>query len=39
MRNSELTPSRFYREADALRAREAARTAVRVAKPVVLGAV
>ncbi len=33
----DLTPSRFYREADAARAREAARTAVRVVKPVVLG--
>jgi hypothetical protein len=35
----DLTPSRFYREADASRAREAARTVVRVVKPVVLGAV
>jgi HEPN domain-containing protein len=34
----DLTPSRFYREADAARARDAARTAVRVVKPVVLGA-
>lgn len=33
----DLTPSRFYREADAARAREAARTAVRVVKPAVLG--
>jgi HEPN domain-containing protein len=33
----DLTPSRFYREADAARAREAARLAVRVVKPAVLG--
>ncbi|MBI1737249.1 MAG: HEPN domain-containing protein [Candidatus Rokubacteria bacterium] len=33
----DLTPSRFYREADATRAREAARTAVTLVKPFVLG--
>lgn len=33
----DLIPSRFYRESDATRAREAARLAVRLVKPVVLG--
>lgn len=33
----DLTPSQFYREADATRAREAARTAVTLVKPFVLG--
>ena len=33
----DLTPSRFYREADATHARDAARFAVRVVKPFVLG--
>jgi HEPN domain-containing protein len=33
----DLTPSRFYREADATRARQAARTAVSLVKPAVLG--
>jgi HEPN domain-containing protein len=33
----DLTPSRFYRETDATRAREAARLVVRLVKPVVLG--
>jgi HEPN domain-containing protein len=33
----DLTPSRFYREVDATRAREAARLAVSLVKPVVLG--
>jgi len=32
----DLTPSRFYREADATRAREAARLAVQLVKPFVL---
>jgi hypothetical protein len=31
----DLTPSRFYREADATRAREAARVAVQLVKPFV----
>lgn len=33
----DLTPSRFYREPDAVRAREAARLVVRLVKPAVLG--
>lgn len=33
----DLTPSRFYREADATRAREAARVGVQLVKPFVLG--
>jgi HEPN domain-containing protein len=33
----DLTPSRFYREPDAVRAREAARLVVRTVKPAVLG--
>lgn len=33
----DLTPSRFYREPDAVRAREAARVAVRLVSPFVLG--
>ncbi|MGH7332052.1 MAG: HEPN domain-containing protein [Candidatus Rokuibacteriota bacterium] len=32
----DLTPSQFYREADATRAREAARVAVQLVKPFVL---
>jgi hypothetical protein len=34
----DLTPSRFYREADATRARDAARLVVRLVTPVVPGA-
>ena len=34
----DLTPSRFYREPDATRAREAARLTVTLVKPSVLGA-
>lgn len=34
----DLTPSRFYREPDAARARDAARLAVHLVRPVVLGA-
>jgi HEPN domain-containing protein len=33
----DLTPSRFYRESDAARAREAAQVAVRIVAPFVLG--
>ena len=33
----DLTPSKFYREADATHARDAARLAVRLVKPFVLG--
>lgn len=33
----DLTPSRFYREADAAHARDAARFTVRLVKPFVLG--
>jgi HEPN domain-containing protein len=35
---ADVTPSRFYRETDATRAREAARVAVGLVGPVVLGA-
>ena len=33
----DLTPSKFYRQPDAVRARDAARTAVALVKPFVLG--